>query len=344
MKILITGGAGFIGCNAAARCIRRGDKVIVLDNLSRPGANLNLEWLKTIGPFEFIEGDIRDFALLKQLFSHQGELDSVLHLAAQVAVTTSVTDPRDDFEVNALGTFNVLEAVRGSGLSPAIIFSSTNKVYGNLDDMPVREEENRYVFGGDKSAVPEGQPLDFHSPYGCSKGSADQYVRDYSRIYGLKTVVMRQSCIYGSRQFGIEDQGWVAWFIIAALTGKQITVYGDGKQVRDILFMDDLLDSFDAAIENIDGCAGQVFNIGGGPDNTISLLEFLALLEEFLGRKIDYSFADWRPGDQKIYVSDITRASRELNWKPKVTNREGIKRLYDWVSKNKQTIERAFLE
>ena len=344
MKILITGGAGFIGSNAAARYIRRGDQVIVLDNLSRPGAHLNLEWLHTVGHFEFIEGDIRDYTLLNQFFSRRKELDSVLHLAAQVAVTTSVTDPRNDFEINALGTFNVLEAIRTSGQSPAIIFSSTNKVYGNLDDMPAREEETRYAFGGKKSAVREDQPLDFHSPYGCSKGSADQYVRDYSRIYGLKTVVMRQSCIYGPRQFGIEDQGWVAWFIIAAITGKKITVYGDGKQVRDILYMDDLLDSFDAAIGNIDRCAGEIFNIGGGSENTISLLEFLDLLEEYFGRKIDYTFSDWRPGDQKIYVSDISRASRELSWKPKVTNREGIKRLFNWVSENKETIEQALLK
>ncbi len=344
MRTIITGGAGFIGCNAAARYIRRGDQVLVLDNLSRPGADLNLRWLQSIGPFEFIEGDIRDYGLLKDIFSREEKIDSVLHLAAQVAVTTSVTDPRNDFEVNALGTFNVLEAIRESGTSPAIVFSSTNKVYGNLDDMPIRQEKTRYSFGGNKPAVREVQPLDFHSPYGCSKGSADQYVRDYSRIYGFKTVVMRQSCIYGPRQFGIEDQGWVAWFIIAALTGKKITVYGDGKQVRDILYMDDLLDSFDAAIRNIDRCAGKVFNVGGGPENTISLLEFLDLLEEYFDRKIDYTFSDWRPGDQKIYVSDITKAAQGLNWKPQVTNREGIKRLYDWVSENKQTIERAFLE
>ncbi len=341
MRTIITGGAGFIGCNAAARYIRQGDEVIVLDNLSRPGADLNLSWLNGIGAFEFIEGDIRDYGLLKDIFSREEKIDSVLHLAAQVAVTTSVTDPRNDFEVNALGTFNVLESIRESGTSPAFLFSSTNKVYGNLDDMPVRQEKSRYSFGGDKQAVREDQSLDFHSPYGCSKGSADQYVRDYSRIYGLKTVVMRQSCIYGPRQFGIEDQGWVAWFVIAALTGKKITVYGDGKQVRDILYMDDLLDSFDAAIRNIDRCAGKVFNIGGGPENTISLLEFLDLLEEFFGRTIDYTFADWRPGDQKIYVSDIARASRELAWEPKVSNREGIRRLYDWVSENKNTIEKV---
>jgi CDP-paratose 2-epimerase len=342
MKILITGGAGFIGCNAAARSIRRGEDVIVLDNLSRRGADLNLQWLKTLGAFEFIEGDIRDYSFLKDIFTREKGIDTVLHLAAQVAVTTSVTDPRNDFEINALGTFNVLEAIRESGSSPAVIFSSTNKVYGNLEDMPVREEETRYGFGGGKQAVSEDQPLDFHSPYGCSKGASDQYVRDYARIFGLKTVVMRQSCIYGSRQFGVEDQGWVAWFIIAALTGKKITVYGDGKQVRDTLYMDDLLDSFDAAVRDIDHCSGGVFNIGGGTGNTISLLEFLDLLEELFGRKIDYTFSDWRPGDQKIYVSDIGKAARQLSWKPKVSNREGIKRLYDWVAENREMIEQAF--
>lgn len=341
MKILITGGAGFIGCNAAARYIGRGEKVIVLDNLSRRGADLNLEWLKTLGKFEFVEGDIRDYSLLKGIFSREQDLSAVLHLAAQVAVTTSVTDPREDFEINALGTFNVLEAIRESGSSPAILFSSTNKVYGNLEDMPVAEEATRYAFSGGKTAVREDQGLDFHSPYGCSKGSADQYVRDYARIYGLKTVVMRQSCIYGPRQFGIEDQGWVAWFIIAALTGKKITVYGDGKQVRDILFMDDLLDSFDAAIEDIGRCSGEIFNVGGGPDNSISLLEFIGLLEELMGRKLEYSFAGWRPGDQKIYISDIAKAGRRLNWKPRVSNREGIARLYEWAAQNREMIEQA---
>lgn len=341
MKILITGGAGFIGGNAAARYIRRGDEVIVVDNLSRRGADLNLQWLKTLGKLEFVEGDIRDYGLLKGIFAREKGIDAILHLAAQVAVTTSVTEPRNDFEINALGTFNVLEAIRESGVSPAVIFSSTNKVYGNLEDMPVGEEETRYIFSGGKNAVSEDQPLDFHSPYGCSKGSADQYVRDYARIYGIKTVVMRQSCIYGPRQFGIEDQGWVAWFIIAALTGKKITVYGDGKQVRDILYMDDLLDSFDSALQNIDRCAGEVFNVGGGSDNSISLLEFLGLLEEFFGRKIDYTFSDWRPGDQKIYVSDIGKANRQLNWTPRVPNREGIKRLYDWVAENREEIQRA---
>ena len=267
-------------------------------------------------------------------------LPILLHLAAQVAVTTSVTDPRNDFEINALGTFNVLEAIRNSGQDPICIFSSTNKVYGNLDDLDIIEGEKAYSFRGDIAGVTEDQLLDFHSPYGCSKGAADQYVRDYSRMYGLRTVVMRQSCIYGLRQFGIEDQGWVAWFIIAILLGKQLTIYGNGKQVRDILFVDDLLDSYDQAIKNIDTAAGKIYNVGGGPENQISLLQFLDLLGELIGKKIPHAYSTTRPGDQPIYVSDITRAGKELGWKPQTNYKDGIKKLYDWVVENKQTIER----
>lgn len=332
-NVLITGGAGFIGCNAAARSLARGDKVTVIDNLSRAGTPLNLEWLRSLGDFRFERIDIRDYQRLRAVMAGT-KFNAIYHLAAQVAVTTSVTDPRTDFEINALGTFNLLEAVRETGQTGAIVFSSTNKVYGNLEDMPVGELPTRYAFTGRKTAVSEEQPLDFHSPYGCSKGSADQYVRDYARIYGLKTVVLRQSCIYGPRQFGIEDQGWVAWFVIAALTGRPITVYGDGKQVRDILFMDDLLDAFDLAAARIADCAGSVFNIGGGPDSTLSLLEFFGILEELHGRKIEYAFSDWRPGDQKIYVSDVAFARKELGWSPKIGVGEGVRRLYKWVAEN----------
>jgi CDP-paratose 2-epimerase len=341
MKIIVIGGAGFIGCNAAARYIRRGDEIIVLDDLSRQGTELNLKWLESVGKFEFARGDIRDKVFLDNFFSSQKEINVVLHLAAQVAVTTSVTDPRNDFEINALGTFNVLEAIRNSGQDPICIFSSTNKVYGNLDDLDLIEGEKAYSFRGDIDGVTEDQLLDFHSPYGCSKGAADQYVRDYSRMYGLRTVVLRQSCIYGPRQFGIEDQGWVAWFIIAILLGKQLTIYGNGKQVRDILYVDDLLDSYDQAIENIDTAAGRIYNIGGGPENQISLLQFLDLLGELTGEKIPHAYSTTRPGDQPIYVSDITRAEKELGWKPQTNYKDGIKKLYDWVVENKQTIEKV---
>jgi CDP-paratose 2-epimerase len=341
MKIIVIGGAGFIGSNAAARYIRRGDEVIVLDDLSRQGTEINLRWLESVGNFEFIKGDIRDKDFLDNFFFKKKEINAVLHLAAQVAVTTSVTDPRNDFEVNALGTFNVLEAIKNSGQDPICIFSSTNKVYGNLDDIDLIEGEKAYSFRGDIDGVREDQLLDFHSPYGCSKGAADQYVRDYSRMYGLRTVVLRQSCIYGPRQFGIEDQGWVAWFIIAILLGKQLTIYGNGKQVRDILYIDDLLDSYDQAIENIDVARGRIYNIGGGPENQISLLKFLDFLSEITGKKISPATATTRPGDQPIYVSDITRAEKELGWKPQTNYKDGITKLYDWVLENKQTIETA---
>jgi len=344
MKIVVIGGAGFIGSNAAARYIRRGDEVIVLDDLSRQGTEINLKWLESVGKFEFFKGDIRDEMFLDNFFFTQAEIEAVLHLAAQVAVTTSVTDPRNDFEINAFGTFNVLEAIRNSGQDPICIFSSTNKVYGNLDDIDLIEGEKAYSFREDVAGVTEDQLLDFHSPYGCSKGAADQYVRDYSRMYGLRTVVLRQSCIYGPRQFGIEDQGWVAWFIIAILLGKQLTIYGNGKQVRDILYIDDLLDSYDQAIRNIDSASGWIYNIGGGPKNQISLLKFLDLLSEITGKKITPAYAATRPGDQPIYVSDISRAEDELDWKPQTSYKDGIKKLYDWVVENKQTIETAITD
>jgi len=254
-----------------------------------------------------------------------------------VAVTTSVLDPRDDFENNALGTFNTLEAARAAGHHPIFIYASTNKVYGGMEDTVVEEEATRYRYRDLPQGIPETQPLDFHSPYGCSKGAGDQYVRDYARIYGLRTVVMRQSCIYGARQFGIEDQGWIAWFIIAAVTGKPITIYGDGKQVRDILFITDLLDAYQAAIDRIDAVAGQVYNIGGGPENTLSVwVELGPMLEELLGRKVEASRGDWRPGDQHICIMDTRKAQRELGWRPQVGVAEGVRRLYEWVAQNKE--------
>ena len=261
----------------------------------------------------------------------------IVHLAAQVAVTTSVTEPREDFEINALGTFNVLEAARASGTSPAFLYTSTNKVYGGMENLRVAEEESHYRYLDFPLGIPESQLLDFHSPYGCSKGCGDQYVRDYQRIYGIPSVVFRQSCIYGPRQFGIEDQGWLAWFVIAVLTGKPITIYGDGKQVRDVLFIDDLLDAYDLALNNIDRVAGRAYNIGGGPDKTISIWkEFAPMLEKLAGHSIPTGQGDWRPGDQRIYVSDIRKAKQELGWEPVVTPEEGITRLFEWVKKNRQ--------
>jgi CDP-paratose 2-epimerase len=280
---LITGGAGFIGSNYAARCLSRGEEVVIFDNLSRRGADRNIEWLSdqfNRKSFNLVKEDIRDAEAIK--FAARGA-DRIVHLAAQVAVTTSVTDPTTDFEINAGGTFNALEAARASGRKPAFLYASTNKVYGGMEDVEVVEKNMRFDYKDLPEGASESQPLDFHSPYGCSKGAGDQYTRDYHRIYGLPTVVLRQSCIYGTRQFGVEDQGWLAWFIIAAVTGRPITIYGNGKQVRDVLFIEDLLDAYDAAFANIKTSAGQIFNIGGGRQNSISVWsEFGPLLEDLL--------------------------------------------------------------
>jgi len=337
---LITGGAGFIGSNYAARCLSRGEQVVIFDNLSRRGADLNIEWLSdhfNRKSFELIKEDIRDAEAVKA--AAKGA-DRVLHLAAQVAVTTSVTDPKTDFEINANGTFNALEAARASGRKPAFLYASTNKVYGGMEDVAVVELESRYDYQDLPDGASEKQPLDFHSPYGCSKGCGDQYVRDYNRIYDLPTVVFRQSCIYGIRQFGVEDQGWLAWFVIAALTGRPITIYGNGKQVRDVLFIDDLLDAYDAAFGHIKTSAGQIFNIGGGRDNSIAVwTEFRPLLENLLGKPIKTRVREWRPGDQPVFISDIRKAQSLLGWQPKIGVEQGIRRLFNWVKENQSLFE-----
>lgn len=334
---LITGGAGFIGSNYVHRLLARGEHVTIYDNLSRAGASKNLAWLEeTFGEDSnrLIVGDVVDADHLAEAAQ---DADIIIHLAGQVAVTTSVLNPREDFEANALGTFNVLEAARTSGRDPIFVYASTNKVYGGMEDVALAEDTTRYYYADLEHGCPETQPLDFHSPYGCSKGTGDQYVRDYARIYGLRSVVMRQSCIYGIRQFGVEDQGWIAWMTIAAVTGKKITIYGDGKQVRDVLFVDDLLDAYDAAIENIDVAAGQVYNIGGGPGNVMSIwVEFGPILERLLGKEIPVARADWRPGDQRVFYADIRKAERELGWKPKVDVEQGVERVFEWVKENKE--------
>lgn len=336
MKILITGGAGFIGVNSAAYFAGQGHNVVVLDNLSRKGSEKNLEWLMENHTIDFVQVDIRQFENLSAAVQEKGPFDMVLHLAAQVAVTTSVEDPRTDFDINALGTFNVLEAVRMHSPDTVLVYSSTNKVYGEMEDLDISEKGGRYMYGSLPQGVDEERNLDFHSPYGCSKGAADQYCRDYYRIYGLKTVVLRQSCIYGYRQFGIEDQGWVAWFCIAAVLEKPITIYGDGKQIRDVLFIDDLVNAFEKAYENRTQAAGRVYNIGGGPDNTLSLLELISMLEEFTGRKIPLGYDDWRAGDQKVFVADLSLAEKEFGWKPSVAPEPGVEKLYKWTVENKQ--------
>jgi len=335
-KYLVTGGAGFIGSNYVDRLLSREENVTVYDNLSRGGAPRNLAWLRAThgsDSFRLVTGDVRDASLLT---ATARDVDVIVHLASQVAVTTSVIHPREDFEINAVGTFNVLEAARLSGRNPIVLYASTNKVYGGMEDTPLIELETRWDYADLPAGVPETQPLDFHSPYGNSKGCGDQYTRDYHRIYGLPTVVFRQGCIYGPRQFGIEDQGWVAWFVIAAAMGKPVTIFGDGKQVRDLLHVYDLLDGYDRATEQIDSVAGQVYNMGGGSANTLSIwVEFGALLKEFVGHEIPVSWKDWRPGDQRVNRNDTSKALRELGWQPKIHVKDGLHMLYEWVVENK---------
>jgi CDP-paratose 2-epimerase len=335
-KWMITGGAGFIGCHAAARLHDAGHDVVLVDNLSRRGAESNLAWLREQGVTNFIRADVRDARAIADIVSRHADANAVLHLAGQVAVTTSVTDPRADFEINALGTFNVLEAVRTAAAGrPAVLYSSTNKVYGNLEHVRVVECNGRYAYEDRPLGVDETEPLDFHSPYGCSKGTGDQYVRDYARIYDMKTVTFRQSCIYGTRQFGIEDQGWIAWFCVAAVTGRPFTIFGDGKQIRDTLWVGDLVAAYERALERIDRVRGEVFNIGGGPANTLSLRELVAALERALGRPLNPPYADWRPGDQRVFVADIRKAERLLGWNPQVSTTDGLGRLLGWVQENR---------
>lgn len=341
-KNLIIGGAGFIGCNVAKKLMELGEEVVVFDNLSRLGTEQNLEWLRSEGELTFIKGDIRDFATLQDLFRKHRDVSVVYHMAAQVAVTSSVRNPRDDFEVNALGTFNLLEAIRLAGIRPIVIYASTNKVYGEMENVRIEEKETSYRYADLPHGVSEQMPLDFYSPYGCSKGTGDQYVRDYWRIYNIPTIVFRQSCIYGRRQFGVEDQGWVAWFLIASLLNKPLTIYGNGKQVRDVLYIDDLVECFLMAIEKIETTQGRVFNIGGGPQNQISLLDFLERLQKLLNKSIPYHFAELRPGDQKIYVSDIREAKRTFGWAPKTTIEEGIPKILGWVLENHGLFEKLF--
>jgi CDP-paratose 2-epimerase len=342
MRWLITGGAGFIGANAASRLRRMGHDVLVYDNLSRKGGWENAAWLKTEWKIETVKGDIRDYAGLCEVLRENGPFDVVLHLAGQVAVTTSVANPRMDFETNALGTFNVCEAVRTCHPESILLNASTNKVYGRMDDVEIAVAGSRYAYRKNPRGINEERPLDFHSPYGCSKGAADQYIRDYARIYGLRTVNFRQSCIYGYRQFGVEDQGWVAWFTIAAVLGRSIVVYGDGKQVRDVLFIEDLIDCYLSAVERIGSVSGETFNIGGGPENTLSLLELLELLEKDQGCRIPVRFAEWRPGDQKVFVCDISKAKDRLGWAPRINPEEGVDRLLEWVRRERPLLERMF--
>lgn len=337
---LLTGGAGFIGSNYADVLLARRERVVILDNLSRRGAERNLAWLRQAhgaDSFELVTADVRDAAALPEPVSRA---TVIVHLAGQVAVTSSVLDPRNDFEINALGTFNVLEAARQGGHKPFVIYSSTNKVYGEMLEHPLVEEETRYRYADLPHGLPETQQLDFHSPYGCSKGAAEQYVRDYARIYDIPSVVFRQSCIYGPRQFGVEDQGWLAWFAIAAVLGKPISIYGDGRQVRDMLHVRDLIAAYDAAVERRQQVAGQAFNIGGGPQHTLSIWkECGPLLEKLLGRELPVAYGPPRPGDQKVYISDIRKAEKALEWAPATGVEQGVGELVEWVQAHRQLFD-----
>jgi CDP-paratose 2-epimerase len=331
MRAFVTGGLGFIGCNLASRLLRDGHDVVIYDNASRSGVLRNLEWLRQEHPnrVHWIENDVRDAGAVARAMHGA---NSVFHFAAQVAVTTSVANPREDFEVNALGTINVLEAARRLSPKPVFLYTSTNKVYGGLEGVRIVEEPTRYRLEDRKHGIPETFPLDFHSPYGCSKGAADQYVRDYFRIYGLPTIVFRMSCIYGLRQMGNEDQGWVAHLARTVLEGGEVRIFGDGKQVRDLLHVDDLVEAMLRAIKLVDRTAGQVYNLGGGPGHTVSVwAELREYLKELLGEVPEPEMGAWRPGDQRIYISDIRKAQQELDWMPQVTIGEGLKGMIeDW--------------
>ncbi len=334
--VLITGGCGFVGTNLAHRLLESGTRVRVFDNCSRAGVERNLEWLQdTHGDLlEVVQGDVRDDAAVRKAVKNTSQ---VFHFASQVAVTTSLIQPIDDFEINARGTLNLLEAIRHSATPPSLVFTSTNKVYGGLEDVSMRLNGERYEPENAQvrdNGIGEARPLDFHSPYGCSKGAADQYVIDYARTFDLPAVVFRMSCIYGPHQFGNEDQGWVAHFLIRALQNETISLYGDGKQVRDILFVEDLVDAFLLAQQNMSTLSAQAFNIGGGPQNTVSLLELLDSIAELHGQKPEVSFADWRPGDQRYYVSDTKKFQQATGWQPQYNVQEGIKVLYEWLQDN----------
>ena len=335
MKLLITGGCGFLGSNLAHEAIRRGDETVLFDNLSREGSEDNLNWLQNEGKVTFKRGDIRNEGEIGSLI-REYRPEVIFHLAGQVAMTTSIADPLMDFQINALGTLNLLEAIRKHSPESAIIYSSTNKVYGDLEQFSYREAETRYECMEKPSGFDESTPLEFHSPYGCSKGAADQYMLDYARIFGLKAVVFRHSSMYGGRQFATYDQGWIGWFCQQALLSKEgklkepFTISGNGKQVRDLLHAEDMKRLYFLAVEKIDRVKGQVFNIGGGMKNSLSLLELFGLLEQILDTNLEYKKLSPRESDQKVFVADIAKAGECLGWKPEVGRENGIRMMLEW--------------
>jgi CDP-paratose 2-epimerase len=326
---LVTGGCGFVGSNVAARLRQDGWRVVLLDNLGRLGS----------GGVEFVHGDTRNASDVDRTIE-RFQPAAIFHLAGQVAMTTSINDPRRDFETNVLGSINVLESVRQRNLKTAILYASSNKVYGNLEGVALKEAALRYTAPDRPNGIEEAAPLDFQTPYGCSKGAADQYMLDYARVYGLNTVVFRHSTIFGGRQFATFDQGWVGWFCQQALEVKKnparepFTISGDGKQVRDLLFVDDAVDCYLAGVRNVESVRGQAFNIGGGMANSSSLLELFEMLERLLDLRLQYRVLPWRHSDQKFFVADISKARRLLDWAPKLTKEEGVKRTLEWVKQS----------
>jgi CDP-paratose 2-epimerase len=336
MKYLITGGCGFLGSNLAGEVIKRGEKLVVFDNLSRVGSEKNLAWLKSLADITFINGDIRNVNDVERLIQNE-KPDVIFHLAGQVAMTTSISDPRKDFEINALGTFNILNSVKSYCPKTTVIYSSTNKVYGDLETLEYEENDKRYTIKGKPKGLDESTQLCFASPYGCSKGSADQYMLDFHRIFKLNTVVFRHSSMYGGRQFSTYDQGWIGWFCEQALNVSQgkllkpFTISGDGKQVRDVLHADDMIELYFMAASKIDTISGEVFNIGGGQKNSLSLLELFDVLESELHIKLKYEKLPPRESDQKVFIADISKAERIIGWKPKVDAIVGIRKMLQWV-------------
>ncbi|MGJ8745219.1 GDP-mannose 4,6-dehydratase [Polaribacter sp.] len=337
MKYLITGGCGFIGSNLAAEVLKRGEELVVFDNLFRHGSSLNLEWLKEKGEFKYYPFDIRNLNDIETVIKNE-KPDVVFHLAGQVAMTTSISNPRLDFEINAMGTFNLLDSIRKYSPNTMVLYSSSNKVYGDFEELTFIEQESRYICKEYLNGFDESLPLNFHSPYGCSKGAADQYLLDFNRIYGIKTVVFRHSSMYGGNQHSTIDQGWIGWFCQKAIDIKnkvnkdKFTISGSGKQVRDVLHSEDVVSLYFASVENIDSVKGKAFNIGGGISNSLSLLELFKFLEKELDIKMDFKRLPERESDQLLFVADNTKISDLTNWKPKVKTKEGLVKMLEWLS------------